>query len=86
MLKDITIGQYFPAESPVHELDPRFKILIMMIFIASLFFINSFWPYLLIFAWLFLIIYAAKIPANMVIKGLKPLRIILIFTFLMNQF
>ena len=86
MLKDITIGQYFPAESLVHELDPRFKILIMMIFIASLFFINSFWPYLLIFAWLFLIIYAAKIPANMVIKGLKPLRLILIFTFLMNLF
>ncbi|WP_322630623.1 energy-coupling factor transporter transmembrane component T [Aedoeadaptatus coxii] len=86
MLKDITIGQYFPAESPVHALDPRFKILIMMFFIASLFFINSFWPYILVLGWLFLIIYTAKIPANMVIKGLKPLRLILIFTFLMNLF
>lgn len=86
MLKDITIGQYFPAKSPVHALDPRYKILIMTIFIVSLFFIQSFWPYIFVFAWLFLTIVAAKIPVNMVLKGLKPLRLILIFTFIMNLF
>lgn len=86
MLKDITIGQYFPAKSPVHSLDPRYKILIMTIFIVSLFFIKSFWPYIFVFAWLFLTIVAAKIPVNMVLKGLKPLRLILIFTFIMNLF
>ena len=86
MLKDITIGQYFPAKSPVHALDPRYKILIMTIFIVSLFFIKSFWPYIFVFAWLFLTIVAAKIPVNMVLKGLKPLRLILIFTFIMNLF
>ena len=86
MLKDITIGQYFPAKSPVHSLDPRYKILIMTIFIVSLFFIQSFWPYIFVFAWLFLTIVAAKIPVNMVLKGLKPLRLILIFTFIMNLF
>ena len=86
MLKDITIGQYFPVKSPVHSLDPRYKILIMTIFIVSLFFIKSFWPYLFVFAWLFLTIVAAKIPVNMVLKGLKPLRLILIFTFIMNLF
>ena len=61
MLKDITIGQYFPAKSPVHSLDPRYKIIIMTIFIVSLFFINHFWPYIFIFAWLFFTIAAAKI-------------------------
>ena len=86
MLKDITIGQYFPAKSPVHSLDPRYKILIMTIFIVSLFFINAFWPYIFIFAWLFFTIAAAKIPVGMVVKGLKPLRLILIFTFVMNVF
>lgn len=86
MLKDITIGQYFPAKSAVHALDPRYKILIMTIFIVSLFFIQSFWPYIFVFAWLFLTIVAAKIPVNMVLKGLKPLRLILIFTFIMNLF
>ena len=86
MLKDITIGQYFPAKSPVHSLDPRYKILIMTIFIVSLFFIQSFWPYIFVFAWLFLTIVAAKIPVNMVLKGLKPLRLILLFTFIMNLF
>ena len=86
MLKDITIGQYFPAKSPVHALDPRYKILIMTIFIVSLFFIQSFWPYIFVFAWLFLTIVAARIPVNMVLKGLKPLRLILIFTFIMNLF
>lgn len=86
MLKDITIGQYFPTKSPVHSLDPRYKILIMTIFIVSLFFIQSFWPYIFVFAWLFLTIVTAKIPVNMVLKGLKPLRLILIFTFIMNLF
>ncbi|MDD7363059.1 MAG: energy-coupling factor transporter transmembrane component T [Peptoniphilus sp.] len=86
MLKDITIGQYYPSESSVHALDPRYKILIMVIFIVSLFFINAFWPYILIFAWLFLAIIAAKIPVKLVVKGLRPLRIILIFTFIMNLF
>ncbi|VEJ36162.1 Energy-coupling factor transporter transmembrane protein EcfT [Aedoeadaptatus ivorii] len=86
MLKDITIGQYFPAESPVHSLDPRFKILIMTLFIVSLFFINSYSPYVLVAAWLILTIIAAKIPVKLVVKGLKPLRMILIFTFIMNLF
>ncbi|MDQ0508711.1 energy-coupling factor transport system permease protein [Peptoniphilus ivorii] len=86
MLKDITIGQYFPAESPVHSLDPRFKILIMTLFIVSLFFINAYSPYVLVAAWLILTIIAAKIPVKLVVKGLKPLRMILIFTFIMNLF
>ena len=48
MLKDITIGQFFPGDTIVHKLDPRVKILITFVFIISLFFINKFYPYIFI--------------------------------------
>ncbi len=50
MLKDITIGQYIPGDSFVHKLDPRTKILISFIFIASLFIVDKFWGYIFIIA------------------------------------
>ncbi|MDU5171469.1 MAG: energy-coupling factor transporter transmembrane protein EcfT, partial [Clostridioides difficile] len=52
MLKDITIGQYIPGDSFVHKLDPRTKILISFIFIASLFIVDKFWGYIFIIAFL----------------------------------
>ena len=75
MLKDITIGQYYPANSKIHKLDPRTKIIAAIIFMIALFVVNQFWPYAIIFA-----IIAA------VVKGLKPLRWILLFTFVINMF
>ncbi|HZJ82412.1 MAG TPA: energy-coupling factor transporter transmembrane protein EcfT, partial [Clostridia bacterium] len=50
MLKDITIGQYFPGDTVIHKIDPRIKILTIGLFIGSLFFINSFSPYIFIVA------------------------------------
>lgn len=84
MLKDITIGQYYPVESPIHRLDPRIKIISMLVFIASLFFVDSYTPYLIVIAFLFIVIKTSKVPLNMVIKGVKPLRWILIITFIIN--
>ena len=52
MLKDITIGQYFPGETIIHRLDPRIKILVIMMFIISLFFVNSFFPYIFVVAFI----------------------------------
>ncbi|MDO5301949.1 MAG: energy-coupling factor transporter transmembrane component T [Tissierellia bacterium] len=86
MFKDITIGQYFPVDSPVHRLDPRFKIIIMFLFIVSLFFIVDYSPYLLVVAFLLFTIWASKVPLAMILRGLKPLRLILLVTFLMNLF
>ncbi|GFN36900.1 energy-coupling factor transporter transmembrane component T family protein [Tepidimicrobium xylanilyticum] len=84
MLKDITIGQYFPGDTFVHRLDPRIKILIVMMFIASLFFIKTFKPYLLILVFLLFSIWASKVPFKYVLKGLKPLMLIIGITFVIN--
>ena len=84
MLKDITIGQYFPKDTFVHRLDPRIKILIIAMFIISLFFINTFYPYLLIIAFILISIKLSEVPVKYVFKGLKPLMPIIIITFVIN--
>ncbi|MBU5669414.1 energy-coupling factor transporter transmembrane protein EcfT [Peptoniphilus sp. MSJ-1] len=86
MLKDITIGQYFPGDSLVHEYDPKLKILTMFVYIISLFFIDSFIMYIPIVIYLFLILFNAKLPVGLVLRGLKPLRLIIFVTFLINLF
>ena len=86
MFKDITIGQYFPGESIVHRFDPRLKIITMIFFIISLFFINTFIPYILVAIYLFIIIKIGNLPLKVVLKGLKPLRWILLITFVINIF
>ena len=86
MFKDITIGQYFPGESIVHRFDPRLKIITMIFFIISLFFINTFIPYIFVAIYLFIIIKIGNLPLKVVLKGLKPLRWILLITFVINIF
>lgn len=86
MLKDITIGQYFPGESIVHKLDPRIKIIIIGLFIASLFFIDSFFPYLFIILFIGTVIKVAKLPLKFIIKGIKPLVFIILITLAINVF
>lgn len=84
MLKDITVGQYYPTGSIIHKADPRIKIIINFIYIVFLFIINSFVGYGLVFLWVFAVATAAKLPYKMLIKGLKPLRWILLITFIVN--
>lgn len=86
MFKDITIGQYFPGESIVHRFDPRLKIITMIFFIISLFFINTFIPYIFVAIYLLVIIKIGSLPLKVVLKGLKPLRWILLITFVINIF
>lgn len=86
MIKDITIGQYYPTNSIIHKLDPRVKLIGTFIFMASLFIINSFYPYLLVIAFLGGILSLSKIPLKYILKGLKPLLFILTFTLLINIF
>ena len=86
MLRDITIGQYFPGDTIVHRLDPRTKILIAIMFIVSLFFIKSFYPYLFILAFVVLTVRLSKVPFRYVLKGLKPLILIILITFTINIF
>lgn len=86
MLKDITIGQYFPGDTLIHKLDPRIKIMIIMFFITSLFFIDSFYPYIFIVGFIFLAISLSKVPIKFILKGLKPLLFIILITFVINIF
>lgn len=86
MLKDITIGQYLPGESFIHKLDPRAKILISIIFIICLFIVNKFIGYTLVIAFLLTIILVAKIPFRFIVKGLKPIFLLVLFTAVLNIF
>ncbi|HEY8363198.1 MAG TPA: energy-coupling factor transporter transmembrane component T [Tissierellaceae bacterium] len=86
MLKDITVGQYFPGNSFIHKLDPRVKIIITVLFIVSLFFINSYIPYLFIVAYIYLVTKISKIPIRYILKGIKPLMFIILITFFINVF
>lgn len=84
MLKDITVGQYFPTGSVIHKTDPRIKILIVFAFIIFLFIIQSFWGYGLVLLFIIMASIVSKIPAKMLLKGLKPLRWIILITFVIN--
>lgn len=86
MLKDITIGQYYPSDSVIHKLDSRMKLIATFIFMISLFIINKFWPYFIVLAFMVGIIKMSKIPMKYILKGIKPLRWIILFTFVINIF
>jgi energy-coupling factor transport system permease protein len=86
MLKDITIGQYFPGDTIIHRLDPRVKIIIISLFIASLFFINTFIPYIFIVGFILLVVKISGVPLKFILKGIKPLLFIILITFSINIF
>lgn len=86
MIKDITIGQYYPAKSILHRLDPRVKFVGTIAFLISLFVADSLWGYLLATAFLAVVIVLSKVPVKFMMKGLKPLFFIFILTMAFNLF
>ncbi|MFC4804699.1 energy-coupling factor transporter transmembrane component T family protein [Filifactor villosus] len=86
MLKDITLGQYYPTESFVHSLDPRVKILLTFLFMIALFFVDKFYPYALVLLFFALVVKFSKIPVIYALKGIKPMWPLLLITFLVNAF
>lgn len=86
MLKDITLGQYFPGDTIVHRLDPRTKLLLVLVYIVALFLCKWFVSYALALAFLVTAIALSKIRLKALFKGLKPLLIIIIFTAIINLF
>ncbi len=84
MLKDITIGQYFPGNSPVHRLDPRVKILLTGLYIAAVFLARSVWGYLAVLLFVALTAKLAAIPMKYLARGLKPILLLVAFTFVFN--
>ena len=86
MLKDITLGQYFPGQSVIHRLDPRTKLIMLVVYIVALFLAESWVSYGLMFVFLVTVIWLSTIPLKSILRGMKPLVMILIFTGVLNLF
>ena len=80
MIRDITIGQYYPAQSPIHKLDPRVKLFATLIYIIALFSYKGIAGVLFIVAALAAVIKISKVPFKFMVKGLKSIIILLLFT------
>ena len=86
MIRDITIGQYYPADSRIHKLDPRVKIVCTLLYLISLFTFKSILGYVLATVFLFGCIKLAKVPFKFIVRGLKPIIILLLITVGFNLF
>ena len=86
MLKDVTIGQFFPGKSIIHRLDPRVKLVLILALIIALFLAEGVVSYALMIGFLLVIIKVSGIPFRMVVKGLKPILFIICFTAVLNLF
>ena len=86
MLKDITLGQFFPGHSLIHKLDPRTKLVMLVVYIVALFLATSWISYGVMFLFLVLCIAISRIPLKALLTGMKPLVVILLFTAVLNLF
>ncbi len=86
MMKNITMGQYYPVDSWVHRLDPRTKILLTIAMIVAVFLVKTLVGYAAVLGFVYLAAKRANIPFRMLMKGVKPLRFILVLTFILNLF
>lgn len=86
MIRDITIGQYYPADSILHKLDPRVKLFATLVYILTIFLAKTVWQYALITLVVIAVIRLSKVPFRFMVKGIKPIMFVIIFAFLMNIF
>lgn len=86
MMGDITLGQYYPVKSPVHSLDPRSKIILSTLYIVIIFLVKNLLGYIPCLAFLALSVKLSRIPFKLMLKPIRGLRILLIFTFVLNLF
>ena len=86
MIRDITIGQYYPAESPIHKLDPRVKLLATLVYIVSLFITTNYVAYVIAAVFLITMVKISKVPLKFILKGLKAIFMILALTVIFNLF
>ena len=84
MVKDITIGQYFPGSSVIHRMDPRMKLVLTLFFIVFIFVCHNFWSMGLMVLTLGVIVALSRISIRTILKGIKPVLIIIMFTAVLN--
>lgn len=83
-MREIAIGQYYPAKSVVHDLDPRVKLVAMIAYIACVFFVVSFFGYAVVAAFLLGVILLSRVPLGKVLKSLKTIIFLVVFTVIMS--
>ena len=86
MIRDITIGQYYPSGSKLHSLDPRVKIVCTLLYLISLFLFDNIGGYLVATVFLVFVIRVSKVPFKFIVRGLRPVIMLLMITVLFNLF
>lgn len=86
MIRDITLGQYYPGNSWIHKLDPRVKIMATLLYIVALFVVKDFSGFIVAFAALEAVIIISRVPRKFIWRGLKPVILIIAFTLVINIF
>lgn len=84
MFKDITLGQYFPGNSPIHRLDPRTKLTLMLVYIVMVFLVQDMWLFMGVAAYVAGVTYLAQVPLSYLWRSLKPLKWVLVLMFILN--
>lgn len=86
MIRDITLGQYYQTESPIHRLDPRLKIIATLLYIVALFVVDDFIGFAIAYVGLEAVIILSRVPRRFILKGLRPVFLIIAFTLIINIF
>lgn len=86
MLRNMTIGSYYPVESVIHRLDPRVKIIAVLVYLVSLFLFSNFIGYAVVTVFLLTVIFLSKVPVFHILKGMRVIIFLLIFTSFFNLF
>lgn len=84
MLRDITLGQYYPKDSVIHRLDPRVKIFATFLYLVLIFCVRDFIGYAIITCALVAVTVISRVPAKFMLRGMRPVLFILLFTFIIN--
>ena len=85
-MRDIAFGQYYPTGSPIHRLDPRAKLVFSLLYMVFIFFAKSYVAYLAIFTFIVVVTLISKVPFRALLKSVKIILVLLIFTGLLNLF
>ena len=86
MFKDVAFGQYYPSNSAVHKLDARIKLILTLVYIIGIFFVKSYFGFMLTAALLIIIIIAAKLPMASVLRSVRGILLLVVLTSLINLF
>ena len=86
MIKNITLGQYFPGDSIIHRLDPRTKLVLAIALIVAVFLAGTWLGYAVMFAFIVMTVALSRVNVRFVLRGLKPLWFIIALTFILNVF